>query len=82
ATSGPRFYQTNGASYREIIDLSNWDRSVMTNVPGESGDPASKHYDDLIEDWAWGQYHPMAFSRKAVEAATEERLLLKPNAKP
>ena len=82
ATSGPRFYQTNGASYREIIDLSNWDRSVMTNVPGESGDPTSKHYDDLIEDWAWGQYHPMAFSRKAVEAVTEERLTLKPNAKP
>ena len=25
-----------------------WDRSVMTNVPGESGDPASKHYCDLL----------------------------------
>jgi penicillin amidase len=50
----------------------------MTNVPGESGDPTSKHYDDLIEDWAWGQYHPMPFTRKAVEAATEERLILKP----
>jgi penicillin G amidase len=78
ATSGTRFYQTNGASYRQIIDVSNWDRSVMTNVPGESGDPASKHYDDLIEDWAWGQYHPMPFTRKAVEAAAEERLMLMP----
>ena len=79
ATSGARFYQNSGASYRQIIDVANWDRSVMTNVPGESGDPNSKHYDDLIEDWAWGQYHPMPFTRKAVEAATEERLMLMPH---
>ncbi len=78
ATSGPKFYQTAGASYRQIIDLADWDRSMMTNVPGESGDPASKHYDDLLQDWAWGQYHAMPFTRKAVEAATEEKLVLMP----
>lgn len=78
ATGGARFYQNAGASYREIIDVSDWDRSVMTNVPGESGDPTSKHYDDLIEDWAWGNYHVMPFTRKAVEAVTEERLMLMP----
>jgi penicillin G amidase len=77
ATSGPRFKQMNGASYRQIIDLSDWDRSVMTNVPGEAGDPGSKHYDDLIQDWADGQYHPMPYSRRAVEAATRERYTLR-----
>jgi penicillin amidase len=76
ATSGSRFQQTSGASYRQIIDVGNWDRSVMTNAPGESGDPLSKHYDDLIDDWAHGQYHPMAFSRRYVEACTEERFIL------
>ena len=78
ATSGSGFAQTNGASYREIIDLSNWDRSVMTNVPGESGDPRSPHYSDLLDDWAAGRYHPMLFTRKAVEGATTERIDLKP----
>ena len=78
ATSGPAFRQTGGASYRQILDLSDWDRSLMTNVPGESGDPESRHYSDLIEDWAAGRYHPMPFTRKSVEAATEEKLLLKP----
>jgi penicillin amidase len=78
ATSGPAFRQTGGASYRQILDLSDWDRSLMTNVPGESGDPESTHYSDLIEDWASGRYHPMPFTRKSVEAATEEKLLLKP----
>jgi penicillin amidase len=50
----------------------------MTNVPGESGDPNSKHYSDLLADWSNGVYHPMAFSRAAVEAVTEERIVLEP----
>jgi penicillin amidase len=78
ATSGPNFRQASGASYREIIDLADWDRSTMTNVPGESGDPSSKHYDDLLTDWRWGQYHQLPYSRKAVEAAMEQRLRLLP----
>jgi penicillin amidase len=68
----------NGASYREILDPSDWDKSMMTNVPGESGDPQSKHYRDLVDDWIAGKYHPMPYSRKAVEAALEERILLEP----
>ena len=80
ATSGAHLQQTNGASYREILDLSDWDRSVMTNVPGESGDPESSHYSDLIDDWASGRYHPMPFSRPAVEAAAAEHLWLVPRA--
>lgn len=67
-----------GASFREILDVSNWDRSVTTNTPGESGDPESKHYRDLLNDWVEGRYHPLPFSRKAVEAATEEKIVLEP----
>ena len=78
ATSGANFRQTNGASWREVLDVGNWDRSMMTNVPGESGDPTSKHYGDLLGDWAAGRYHPMPFSRKAVEAALDERIVLTP----
>jgi penicillin G amidase len=67
-----------GASYRQILDVADWDRSVVTNTPGESGDPQSKHYRDLLEDWLAGRYHPLPFSRKAVEAAMEERIVLEP----
>ena len=78
AAGGANFRQTVGASFRQILDVADWDRSVMTNVPGESGDPASPHYSDLLSDWQNGKYHPMPFTRKAVEAATEERILLTP----
>ena len=77
ASAGGRA-QPSGASYRQVIDLADWDRSTMTNVPGESGDPGSPHYSDLLKDWAAGRYHPMPFTRKAVEAATTERILLTP----
>ena len=78
AAGGQGLRQTSGASYRQILDLADWDRSVMTNVPGESGNPESEHYSDLLEDWAAGRYHPMPYSRKAVEAATVERIRLLP----
>ena len=76
ASSGAGLVQTSGASYRQILDLSNWDKSVMTNVPGEVGTPGSPHYGDLVEDWLNGRYHPMAYSRKYVEACTAERFVL------
>lgn len=78
ATGGIHYSQTHGASYREVLDPSDWDRSVMTNVPGESGNPGDPHYGDLINGWADGHYHPMPYSRKAVEAAAEERVTLTP----
>ncbi len=78
AAGGSDFRQVTGASYRQIIDLSNWDRSVMTNAPGEVGDPESPHYSDLMKDWNAGRYHAMPFSRKAVEAVTIERITLTP----
>lgn len=78
STSGPNFKQSAGASYRQIIDVADWDRSVMTNVPGESGDPTSAFYSNLLEEWATGKYHPMLYSRKAIEAATAEKIQLVP----
>lgn len=76
--NGPGFRATHGSSFRMVLDVSNWDASVMTNAPGESGDPESPHYDDLLEEWAAGRYHPMPFSRRAVEAAARERIHLIP----
>jgi penicillin amidase len=79
ATSfGPNYSEAYGASFREVLDVSDWDRSSMTNAPGESGNPGDKHYADLVQPWADGQYHPMPFSRKAVEEAAEQRILLMP----
>jgi penicillin amidase len=79
ATSfGPDFEQESGASYREIMDLADWDRSVAVNVPGQSGQPASPHYSDLLPLWAEGQYFPLLYTKPAVEQQTSDRLQLVP----
>jgi penicillin amidase len=78
ATGGANFKQTSGASYREIIDLADWDRSVIINTPGQSGVPGSAHYADLLPLWQKGEYFPMLFTRAKVEAATSETIVLRP----
>jgi penicillin amidase len=76
--TGSTLQQTHGASFRAVMDVGAWDNSTMTNVPGQSGQPASPHYGDLLPLWAAGRYHPMVFSRAAVEREAAGRLLLVP----
>ena len=66
-------------SWRQILDLSDWDASVGTHTIGQSGNPASPHFKDLFPLWSIGRYHPLPFSRSAVEAATESTLALLPH---
>ena len=78
ATGGGEYKQRSGASYREILDVANWDNSVAVNVPGQSGQPGSEYYSDLLAYWAQGRYFPLAFSRKKVEEVTKHVLTLTP----
>jgi len=72
------FDQVSGASYREILDLSDWDHSVAVNVPGQSGQPGSPHYSDLLPLWSEGKYFPLLYSRDAVEQEVTDKLVLEP----
>jgi penicillin amidase len=78
AGSGPDFKAVHGASFREILDVADWDRSVATSVPGQSGQPGSPHYGDLLPLWAEGKYFPLLFSREQVEKQSKDRLILEP----
>ncbi len=55
-----------GASYRQVIDVGNWDASTMTNAPGQSGDPRSPFYDNLLKGWAEERAFPLLYSREKV----------------
>ncbi len=77
-TASDSWEQVSGASYREILDTADWDRSVAVNTPGQSGQPGSPHYSDLTGLWDTGQYFPLAYSRRAVENQTTDRLTLEP----
>lgn len=68
----------DGASFRQIVDVSNWDNSVVVNVPGQSGQPESPYYGNLLPYWSNDEYFQMAFSRKAVDEKAAHRLTLVP----
>jgi penicillin amidase len=69
-----------GSVYQLITDFSNLDRSLVTIAPGQSGQPASPFYGNLIDTWARRELFPLAFSRPAVDAQTRYRLTLTPRA--
>ncbi len=77
-TGGAGTVAAIGATFREVIDFSNLDGSVGTNAPGQSERPGSPFYGNLTESWANQEYFPLSFSREAVEANAEYRLLLTP----
>ena len=70
--------QVAGATFRIITDTADWDATLATNAPGQSGDPASPHYDSLFKDWNQGNYFPLYYSRPKIESVVSERLILKP----
>lgn len=70
--------QTTGASFRFIADLSDWDKAVFTNTPGQSGDPKSPYYKNLFSSWADDKYFPAPYSRKVVLEMAAETSILTP----
>ena len=54
---------------------------MITNVPGQSGQPESPYYGSLLPLWDKGEYFPMAYSRTRVDREAAHKLTLKPGGK-
>ena len=74
----PALRVDHGGSYRQVLDVGNWDAATMTNTPGQSGDPRSPFYDNLLDGWARDGSFPLLFSRERVLEHEAFRLELVP----
>lgn len=63
-------------SWRAVYDLADLDRSVGVLPTGNSGNPASPHWNDQARLWLAGETHPMPFSSAAVEASVVSEMRL------
>lgn len=72
------FRVVHGPSMRQLTDLGDLDAALAVLPAGQSGLPASPHYDDLQPLWLSGRYHPFPLSRAAIEPLVEGRLVLEP----
>jgi len=77
-STGDAANQRSGATFRLIVEAGDWDGAMGTNSPGQSGNVESAHYRDLFELWKDDRYFPVKFSRSAVTAVTEARIILRP----
>jgi penicillin amidase len=67
-----------GTSQRIIMDAGDWDRSVAVNSSGQSELLFHEHREDLITMWRDLKYHPLLFTRQAVESKAAAALRLVP----
>jgi len=70
------FRVKSGASFRMVLDVGNWDNAWMTNAPGQSGDPRSPFYANLLEGWATEKSFPLLYSRFKIERDAAQRIKL------
>jgi len=71
--------QSSGGSFRVMIDTGDWDNSLATNSPGQSGNPESKFYKNLYEDWANDIYFPLLYSKYKILMNLSQREVFKPS---
>ena len=74
------FDNVHGAGFRAVYDLEDLRRSRFIIATGQSGNPVSGHYRDLMEDWRDGLYRRMGQTRAAMKNAAESVLVLTPEA--
>ena len=65
-----------GATFRHIVDFADLDNSRGTNTPGQSGQPGSPYYGNLLSLWGNQEFFPLLYSREVVEGRAAHRQTL------
>jgi penicillin amidase len=66
------------ASYRQVLDVGEWDACQAVTTTGQSGHPMSQQYADQMGMWLEGAYHPMPWTSSAMQTAAHYRAHLVP----
>lgn len=67
-TSAPNAINgTLGPSWRVIVELGEQVRAQGVYPGGQSGNPGSRYYDNMLDTWAKGEYYPLLFMKNADE---------------
>lgn len=63
---------------RLVVDFGRSEPAFLVHTPGQSGNPSSDHYGDMLSYWLNGKNHPLPFGKKAVVEQYCDVLVLKP----
>jgi penicillin amidase len=62
--------KANGPSWRMIVELDDQVRGLGVFPGGQSGNPGSPYYDNMVDTWASGNYYELLFLKSADETNT------------
>jgi penicillin G amidase len=80
---GESYAADNVPSYRQVIDVGEWQNSRMLHTTGQSGQPFHRHYDDMLGRWQRVDLHPMLWTeQQTTEAGRGRTLILQPTSGP
>ena len=63
---------------RIIVDFGSKEPIIAINSSGQSDNPASPYYEDGIQAWLKGEYHPLPFQEENIEKQFTKTLVLVP----
>ncbi len=63
--------ETNGPSWRMVIALGKEPKGYGVFPGGQSGNPGSRFYDDMIDTWAKGELYDLYFMQSATDPAAK-----------
>jgi acyl-homoserine-lactone acylase len=66
-----KWYGTSGNSFVAVVEFGDSVRARAVTAGGESGDPASPHFNDEAERYASGDLRPVYYYRSQLEGHTE-----------
>lgn len=72
--------KANGPSWRMIVELGDVVHALGVYPGGQSGNPGSRFYDNMVDTWASGNYYDLLFLKSPDE--TSERIMGKQVFKP
>jgi len=67
------------ANLRMVLDVGNWEENSFVLAGGQSGNPLSPHYTDLLALWKRGQGITIAWSETRIAQITQSTLQLEPS---
>jgi penicillin amidase len=67
------------ANLRMVLDVGNWEENSFVLAGGQSGNPLSPHYTDLLALWKRGQGITLAWSETKIAEITQSTLQLEPS---
>jgi penicillin amidase len=72
------YAQRSHPSMRMITSPGDWSRTQLIFSPGESGQPGSAHWGDLVQDYLQGRYRTLLWTPDQITQNAEGTLTLKP----